>query len=121
MAQKEEETEYVFHIDDDVEIDCTIGGVETKMLIDSGCKQNLITKATWETLKKNKVILNNQHPNPNVTFMAYGDPDGYSAFTVLVSVYVQLEQLNELSCTDSVDTLDCLPIVCMNMSFKAHE
>ncbi|GBP91806.1 hypothetical protein EVAR_56519_1 [Eumeta japonica] len=35
MAQKEEETEYVFHIDDDVEIDCTIGGVETKMLIDS--------------------------------------------------------------------------------------
>ncbi|GBP75326.1 hypothetical protein EVAR_38389_1 [Eumeta japonica] len=71
MAQKEEETEYVFHIDDDVEIDCTIGGVETKMLIDSGCKQNLITKATWETLKKNKVILNNQHPNPNVTFMAY--------------------------------------------------
>ncbi|GBP67398.1 hypothetical protein EVAR_47115_1 [Eumeta japonica] len=33
MAQKEEETEYVFHIDDDVEIDCTIG-VETKMLID---------------------------------------------------------------------------------------
>ncbi|GBP88987.1 Retrovirus-related Pol polyprotein from transposon 297 [Eumeta japonica] len=72
MAQKEEETEYVFHIDDDVEIDCTIGGVETKMLIDSGCKQNLITKATWETLKKNKVILYNQHPNPNVTFMAYG-------------------------------------------------
>ncbi|GBP21103.1 hypothetical protein EVAR_11134_1 [Eumeta japonica] len=71
MAQKEEETEYVFHIDDDVEIDCTIG-VETKMLIDSGCKQNLITKATWETLKKNKVILYNQHPNPNVTFMAYG-------------------------------------------------
>ncbi|GBP83470.1 Retrovirus-related Pol polyprotein from transposon 297 [Eumeta japonica] len=72
MAHKEEETEYVFHIDDDVEIDCTIGGVETKMLIDSGCKQNLITKATWETLKKNKVILYNQHPNPNVTFMAYG-------------------------------------------------
>lgn len=72
MVQKEEETEYVFHIDDDVEIDCSIGGVETKMLIDSGCKQNLITEATWETLKKNKVNLHNQHPNPNVTFTAYG-------------------------------------------------
>lgn len=72
VVQKEVETEYVFHIDDDVEIDCTIGGVETKMLIDSGCKHNLITEPTWETLKKNKVTLYNQNPNPNVTFTAYG-------------------------------------------------
>lgn len=72
MVQKEKETEYVFHIDVDVEIDCTIGGVETKMLIDSGCKHNLITEVTWETLKKNKVNFYNQHPRPNVTFTAYG-------------------------------------------------
>lgn len=72
MVQKEEETEYVFHIDDDIEIDCTIGGVQTKMLIDSGCKQNLITETTWTKLKKNKVNLYNQNPNPDVTFMAYG-------------------------------------------------
>ncbi|CAH1994743.1 unnamed protein product [Acanthoscelides obtectus] len=73
-AHKEEETEYVFHIDDDVEIKCTIGGVQTKMLIDSGCKQNLITERTWEKLKKNKVNVYNQLPNPDVTFMAYGSP-----------------------------------------------
>ncbi|XP_049886625.1 uncharacterized protein K02A2.6-like [Pectinophora gossypiella] len=72
LTQKEAETEYVFHIDDDVEIDCTIGGVDTKMLIDSGCKRNLITEATWEIMKKNKVSLFNQQPNPNVTFTAYG-------------------------------------------------
>ncbi|CAH1994375.1 unnamed protein product [Acanthoscelides obtectus] len=73
-AHKEGETEYVFHIDDDVEIKCTIGGVQTKMLIDSGCKQNLITERTWEKLKKNKVNVYNQLPNPDVTFMAYGSP-----------------------------------------------
>lgn len=42
------------------------------MLIDSGCKQNLITEATWETFKKNKINAYNQHPNPNVTFVVYG-------------------------------------------------
>lgn len=42
------------------------------MLIDSGCKQNLITEATWETLKGHKVNLHNQYPSPNVTFVAYG-------------------------------------------------
>lgn len=71
-VHKEGDTEYVFHIDDDVEINCTIGGVQTKMLIDSGCKQNLITERTWEILKKNKVSVYNQLPNPDVTFMAYG-------------------------------------------------
>lgn len=71
-VHREGDTEYVFHIDNDVEINCTIGGVQTKMLIDSGCKQNLITEKTWEILKKNKVSVYNQLPNPNVTFMAYG-------------------------------------------------
>lgn len=65
-------THYVFHIDDDVDIDCSIGGIKTKMLVDSGCKQNLITAKTWEMLKANKIVVSNQIPNPGVSFVAYG-------------------------------------------------
>ncbi|CAG4909673.1 unnamed protein product [Colias eurytheme] len=68
----EVENEYVFHHDSDAEIDCIIGGVKTSMLIGSACKQNLITEVTWETLKKNKINVYKQHPNPAVSFVAYG-------------------------------------------------
>lgn len=69
---KEDDTHYVFHIDEDVEFDCTIGGVTTKVLVDSGCKKNLITEETWEKMKSEKVKVFNQIANPNVNFMAYG-------------------------------------------------
>lgn len=62
----------MFHIDDDVEFDCTIGGIQTKILVDSGCKQNLITEETWEIMKKNKICVSNQKANPDIKFMAYG-------------------------------------------------
>ncbi|XP_037970244.2 uncharacterized protein K02A2.6-like [Plutella xylostella] len=42
------------------------------MLIDSGCKHNLITDQTWNKLKKNKVQVCNQEANPAKTFVAYG-------------------------------------------------
>lgn len=68
----ENETHYVFHIDDDAEFDCLVGGVTTKLLVDSGCKKNLITEETWNRLKSNKVKVFNQVKNPNVNFVAYG-------------------------------------------------
>lgn len=39
--------QYVFKIDDDSVLDCHIGGMKVKMLVDSGCKCNLITNKTW--------------------------------------------------------------------------
>lgn len=50
---KKEEVDYVFHINNDASIECMIGGVKVRMIIDSGCKHNLLTDMTWEYLKKN--------------------------------------------------------------------
>ncbi|XP_037969728.2 uncharacterized protein LOC119692645 [Plutella xylostella] len=38
--------DYVFNIDDDAVVACKVGGAEVNMLIDSGCKHNLITDKT---------------------------------------------------------------------------
>ncbi|XP_026745717.1 uncharacterized protein LOC113507064, partial [Trichoplusia ni] len=45
-----EEDHYVFNMNDDDEanIECEMGGVKVNLLIDSGCKLNLITEKTWE-------------------------------------------------------------------------
>ncbi|XP_053607193.1 uncharacterized protein K02A2.6-like [Plodia interpunctella] len=63
---------YVFHIDEDLQIDCVIGGIKTKMIIDSGCKHNLITGETWEVMKRRKVAVSNQIAKPDIRFVAYG-------------------------------------------------
>lgn len=64
--------DYIFNIGDDAKVTCNIGGVNVEMLIDSGCKHNLITDQTWNKLKKNKVQVCNQEANPAKTFVAYG-------------------------------------------------
>ncbi|XP_053686407.1 uncharacterized protein K02A2.6-like [Sabethes cyaneus] len=47
---------YSFHTGNDTNvINCEIGGVDTKMLIDSGSDANLVTLKTWNFLKDNKV------------------------------------------------------------------
>lgn len=79
---KSEEVDYIFHIDNDDTIKCTLGGVEIEMLIDSGSKCNIINDVTWETLKKNGVVVENQIKSPNKRFMAYGSRN---ALTVLGS------------------------------------
>lgn len=52
--------DYVFQIDNDSTISCLVGGVNIDVLIDSGCKPNLITDKTWESLKKSCVKVKNQ-------------------------------------------------------------
>lgn len=42
------------------------------MLIDSGCKLNLISGKTWEYLKKNKISCYNQEKEPDKKLLAYG-------------------------------------------------
>lgn len=63
---------YIFHIDDDAEITCQVGGVNVNMLIDSGSKNNIINDKTWEYLKSKAVVVSNQQPGSDQVFMAYG-------------------------------------------------
>ncbi|XP_026743690.1 uncharacterized protein K02A2.6-like [Trichoplusia ni] len=63
---------YIFHIDDDAEIACLVGGVNVNMLIDSGSKNNIINDKTWKYLKSNNVIVTNQQQGSDQIFMAYG-------------------------------------------------
>ncbi|XP_044757733.1 uncharacterized protein K02A2.6-like [Coccinella septempunctata] len=68
----EEEVQYIFNLNDDATIKCEMGGVCLKMLIDSGCKSNLISDETWEYLKENNVNCSNQIKEPKKIFLAYG-------------------------------------------------
>lgn len=67
--------DYIFHIDDDATIDCQVGGVHIKMLIDSGSRSNIINDKTWELMKKSNVIVYNQAKSSDRTFLAYGAKD----------------------------------------------
>lgn len=68
----EEEVDYVFNINNDANIECDVGGIRTKMLIDSGSKYNLITDQTWTMLKQKGVTCFNQNGKPNKILLAYG-------------------------------------------------
>ena len=54
-GQTEEiDDEYLFHVtdgDNDANISVCVGGVDLKMLVDSGATRNIIDDATWERLK----------------------------------------------------------------------
>ncbi|KAL4720998.1 hypothetical protein ACJJTC_015381 [Scirpophaga incertulas] len=69
---KHEEVDYIFHLDGDESIICSIGEVDVEMLIDSGSKCNIINDVTWELLKSKGIRVNNQVKNPDKIFMAYG-------------------------------------------------
>ncbi|XP_075981602.1 uncharacterized protein LOC142980155 [Anticarsia gemmatalis] len=64
--------DYIFHIDDDAQIDCQVGGVKIEVLIDSGSKSNIINDKTWEHMKHCNVKVSNQQKSSNKTFLAYG-------------------------------------------------
>lgn len=84
-----DDAEYVFHLDDDDQIACEVGGVKIRMLIDSGSKSNIIAESTWEQLKKSGVKVSNQNKNPNKILFAYGSKDPLTilgSFEALVRV-----------------------------------
>lgn len=70
-----DETDYVFHIDQDETITCNLGGVQIEMLIDSGSRSNLISDKDWQNLKSLKVRAVNQVRNPDKTFMSYASKE----------------------------------------------
>ncbi|XP_011858920.1 PREDICTED: uncharacterized protein K02A2.6-like [Vollenhovia emeryi] len=67
-----EEVDYVFNVNYNATVECEVGGVKINMLIDSGCKLNLITDKTWEFLKDQKVTSFNLIKEPDKTLLAYG-------------------------------------------------
>ncbi|CAK1594433.1 unnamed protein product [Parnassius mnemosyne] len=69
---EDNDSQYIFNVNDDATIKCDVGGVEFHMLIDSGCKSNLITDKAWEYLKIHKVSCKNQTKKPNKILLAYG-------------------------------------------------
>ncbi|KAJ8735710.1 hypothetical protein PYW07_007330 [Mythimna separata] len=71
-CNSDEEIDYVFNMNNDDIVICKIGGVEVDMLIDSGCKYNLITSKSWSVMKRNKIKVMEQTQNPRKKFYAYG-------------------------------------------------
>lgn len=67
-----EDIQYVFKIDEDSLLQCQIGGVNITMLVDSGCKCNLITAKTWQIMKQSNVQVHNQTNKCNKFFYGYG-------------------------------------------------
>lgn len=65
----------ICHIDDEATIDCQVGGVNIKMLIDSGSKCNILNGATWAHMKQSKVIVSNHQRSSDKKFLAYGAKD----------------------------------------------
>lgn len=67
-----EEVDYVFHLDEDAIVNCKVGGVTIRMLIDSGSSCNIITDKTWKYLKAHDVVASNQVMNPEKVLLPYG-------------------------------------------------
>lgn len=51
---------------------CTIGGVETKAVVDSGSKYNIVDRETWMELKAKNVQTTERQKEVDIGFMAYG-------------------------------------------------
>lgn len=65
--------EYVFCVGDQHnDIQCTIGKVQTKAIVDSGSRFNIMDNASWKILKDGKVQVSNQRKTTDKTFKAYG-------------------------------------------------
>lgn len=71
----ESKPKYVFCITDhhsNDQIECKVGGVATKGIVDSGSKYNLMDQETWESLKSKEVVVTNQRQETDKQFKAYG-------------------------------------------------
>lgn len=73
VSDATDDTDYVFHLDDDEDtVTCEVGGVGIDLLIDSGSKSNIISEKSWEFLKKSGIIVSKQIKNPSKILFAYG-------------------------------------------------
>ena len=63
---------YMFHTGSTALTFCEVGGVVIQAIIDSGAGANMITKETWEHMKKNHVVIKDQKLGTDRNFFAYG-------------------------------------------------
>lgn len=72
-VETKRDDEYIFCIGDQHnEIQCAIGGVPIKVIIDSGTRFNIVDSGSWEMLKNGKAKVSNQRKKTEKTFKAYG-------------------------------------------------
>lgn len=65
---------FIFNISDGDELLWVkVGGVLIQMLVDSGCKKNIIDDKSWSYLKTNEVKIWNQQEQCDEIFLPYGD------------------------------------------------
>lgn len=67
-------SDYVLNVDEGntENIECVVGGVSLKMIIDSGSKRNLIPFKTWNKMKELKVKVKEEVKGSDITMRAYG-------------------------------------------------
>lgn len=53
-------------------INCTIGGIDSLAIIDSGSKHNLIDESSWKKLKSKGIVVYNKEKGSDIVFRAYG-------------------------------------------------
>lgn len=64
---------FIFNIGDQDElIWLRVGGVLLHVLVDSGCKKNIVDERSWKYLKENGVRASNQQTNCEEIFLPYG-------------------------------------------------
>lgn len=69
------EQEYVFFLDGQDEVNCSVGGVRIRMIVDNGVTSNIISAPTWESLKANSVKTLSQNAKCSKIFRAFGSPE----------------------------------------------
>lgn len=63
---------YIFHLGSDELLDFHIGGVNLKMIVDSGARANVISEHDWILLKNQRIRIDNQFQGGDKTLKAYG-------------------------------------------------
>lgn len=71
---------------------CTIGGVETKAIIDSGCKCNLIGENIWKWLKSMNIAATDRLRGSDRSFIGYGGHELQVRGTFNSNIIVGTEQ-----------------------------
>lgn len=71
--EERKDRSFIFSIDDGGEfLWLKVGGVTLQLLIDSGCKKNIINEKAWEYMKNNGATVWNQEKHCSEVFLPYG-------------------------------------------------
>ncbi|XP_062541105.1 uncharacterized protein LOC134209138 [Armigeres subalbatus] len=73
-AEERKDQSFIFCVNDGEEfLWLRLGGVTLQLLIDSGCKKNIINEKAWEYMKNNGVKVWNQEKHCDEVFLPYGN------------------------------------------------